>query len=80
MSEGDAENADNSDSVIPSHAVPAEELARYSVERDPHREKDIADYVESQARDESVEHVERVKEEVVLGDLYEIWDVTTGQG
>lgn len=77
MSNGDAENAENSDCVVPSQAVPADELARYSVERDPHSEKDIAEYVESQATDESVTHVERVKEEVVLGELYEIWDVTT---
>ena len=34
-------------------------------------------YFESQAPEESVEHVEKVKEEVVLGTTYEIWDVTT---
>jgi hypothetical protein len=77
MSDGDADKPDTSDCVVPSHAIPAEELGRYSVERDTHREKDIADYVESQARGESVQHVERVKQEVVLGDVYEIWDVTT---
>lgn len=64
----------------PDHPVPAEHLHRYSVERDPFAEQDIADYVQSQARDESVSHVERVKREVVLGDPYEIWDVTTDQG
>ena len=57
--------------------VPPEELSRYSADRDPHREKDIAQYVELEARDESVKHVEKVKEEVVVGDLYEIWDVVT---
>jgi hypothetical protein len=77
MPDRDAEKPDNADCVVPSHAIPAEELGRYSVERDPHREQDIADYVESQARDETVMHVERVKEEVVLGEPYEIWDVTT---
>src|SRR5213594_246780 len=77
MSDGRSEKPDTSDCVIPSHTVPAEELGRYSIERDPHREKDIADYVESQAPDESVKYVERVKEEVVLGEKYEIWDVTT---
>ena len=77
MPKEDAERAEKGECVVPSHAVPAEELARYSVEPDPHSEKDIADYVESQARDETVQHVEKVKQEVVLGDVYEIWDVTT---
>lgn len=77
MSNEDAENVDSADCVVPQHAVPAEELGRYSVERDPHSEKDISLYVESEAREESVKHVEKVKEEVVLGEVYEIWDVTT---
>ncbi len=59
------------------HPVPAQELARYSPERDPHSEQDIANYVEGQAPDETVQNVEKVKQEVVLGDVYEIWDVTT---
>src|SRR6266404_4537585 len=77
MSNENAEGADSADCLIPQHALPAEELGRYSVERDPHREKDISQYVELEARDESVKHVEKVKEEVVLGEVYEIWDVTT---
>jgi len=63
--------------VVHDHPVPASELGRYSVDRDPHSEQDIASYVEGQARDEVVQHVERVKCEVVLGDTYDIWDVTT---
>jgi len=50
MSDGDREKPEESDCIVPSRAIPAEELGRYSVERDPHREKDVADYVESQAR------------------------------
>ncbi|KRB73491.1 hypothetical protein [Noviherbaspirillum sp. Root189] len=65
------------DCIVHTHPVPAEELHRYSVERDPHSEMDIARYVEGQARDEVVQHVERIKSEVVLGATYEIWDVTT---
>jgi len=61
----------------PSQPVPPEQLKRYSVERDPFSEQEIADYVRSQARDEEVLHVERVKSEIVLGDTYDIWDVTT---
>ena len=67
------------DCVVHDHPVPASELGRYSVDRDPHSEQDIANYVEGQARDEIVHHVERVKREVVLGDIYDIWDVTTDE-
>lgn len=63
--------------IVPSHPVPAEVLAQYSVDRDPHSEQDISNYVEGQAHDEVVQHVEKVKQEVVLSATYEIWDVTT---
>lgn len=67
-----------SECVIPQ-PIPAEDVSRYSVDRDPDREAEIARYVEVEAPDETVLHVELVKEEVVLGDGYEIWDVTTDQ-
>lgn len=63
--------------VVHTHPVPPGELDRYSINSDPHSEMDIATYVEGQARDEDVQHVERIKQEIVLGDTYEIWDVTT---
>lgn len=63
--------------VVHMHPVPPGELDRYSTNSDPHSEMDIATYVEGQARDEDVQHVERIKQEIVLGDAYEIWDVTT---
>lgn len=63
--------------VIHAHPVPPEELGRYSVERDQHSERDIANYVEGQAPDETIQHVERIKKEVVVGDIYEVWDVKT---
>ena len=68
------------DCVLPSQPIPAEALAKYSVDRDVHSEKDIAQYVELEADDEVVKHVEKVKTEVVLGDSYEVWDVTTDKG
>lgn len=61
----------------PTHPIPPEHLHRYSVERDPFSEQDIADYVHARAQDETVRHVERIKCEIVLGESYEIWDVTT---
>jgi hypothetical protein len=67
----------NEDCIVPSHPVPAGELSRYSVEGDPHSEGDISNYVHGQARDETVLHVEKIKQEIVLGEVYEIWDVTT---
>jgi hypothetical protein len=77
MSQEDTKSVDSDHCVVPQHAVPAEELGRYSVERDSHAERDISSYVELEAKDESVKHVEKVKEEVILGEVYEIWDVTT---
>jgi hypothetical protein len=61
----------------PDHPSPPDQLGRYSAERDFYAEKDIADYVLTQARDETVQNVERVKTEYVMGAPYEIWDVTT---
>jgi hypothetical protein len=61
----------------PDHPLPADQLGRYSPVRDYYAEKDIAEYVVSQARDETVHNVERVKTEYVMGDAYEIWDVAS---
>ena len=65
--------------VPPDHPVPADQLGRYSPKRDYNAERDIADYVEGQARDETVQHVERVTVEYVMATPYEVWDVTTDQ-
>ena len=56
------------DWVVHTYSVPAGELSRYSVEGDPHTEMDIATYVEGQARDETIQHVEKIKREIVLGE------------
>ena len=43
--------ADDDDHTLPpDHPLPADQLGRYSAERDYYAEKDIADYVHSQAR------------------------------
>ncbi len=63
--------------VIHDHPVPPEELWRYSPVRDAASEEDIARYVEIEARDEKVSHVERIKTEYIISDPYEIWDVNT---
>lgn len=59
--------------------LPSELIARYAVDRDPDSEKDIARYVEIEAKDETVLHVERVKREIILGDTFDIWEVETDQ-
>ena len=71
------ENLPADECVFHDHPVPAEELSRYSIERDIHSERDIANYVEGQAPDEVIHHVELIKREIVVGEVYEIWDVTT---
>ncbi len=65
--------------VFHDHPLPPEEMERYSPIRDFHSENDIANYVQGQASGELVKHVEKIKTEYVLGDAYEIWDVTTDQ-
>jgi hypothetical protein len=77
MLEGDTGDEKKGECIVPSHPVPALELGRYSVDSDPHSEQDIANYVEGQAPDETIQHVEKIKQEIVLGETYEIWDVTT---
>jgi hypothetical protein len=73
----DPEEPKEEECIVHDHPVPPEEIGRYSVERDPAAEHDIASYVHGQARDEIVQHVERVKTEYVVGERYDIWDVTT---
>lgn len=73
-------NRDETSHVIPDKAVSPEQLAKYSPVRDPDRERDVAHYVEMEADGEKVLHVEKIKTEFVLGDPYDIFDVTTDQG
>jgi len=78
MSDKPAKRKPEGECVLPpDHPLPADQLGRYSPERDYYAEKDIAEYVEGQARGETVQNVERVKTEYVMGQPYEIWDVAT---
>jgi hypothetical protein len=78
--EGENKKSENEENhVAHTHPVPAGELSRYSIDGDRHSEADIANYVHGQAPDETVQHVEKIKQEVVLGEVYEIWDVTTNK-
>ena len=73
--DNDNDVKDNCDTT--PQMIPPSELEKYRVEHDPHSEQDIADYVHGEAPDETVQNVERIKQEVVLGNKYEIWDVIT---
>lgn len=74
------ENAHDDECVVPEHSLPPELLGRYSPERDLDAEQDIARYVEIEASDETVQYVERIKTEYIVGEAYEVWDVTTNRG
>lgn len=71
----DSQNDDKC--VVHDHPVPPELLDRYSPDNDPDAEQDITNYVQGQAIGEAVQHVQRVKIEYIMGDIYEIWDVIT---
>jgi hypothetical protein len=77
MSQQQDPDGRDDDCLVHSHPIPASELSAYYVDSDPHREQDIARYVEIEAPDEQVQHVEMIKHEIILGDRYEIWDITT---
>jgi hypothetical protein len=76
MNEHPKSNAPDGDCVMPPAQFPASELSSYYVDSDHHSEQEIARYVEIEAR-EQVHHVEKIKQEVVLGTAHEIYDVTT---
>lgn len=63
----------------PDQPLPADQLGRYSPERDYNAERSIADYVEREAPGETVQHAEQMTVEYVMGTPYEIWDVTTDE-
>jgi hypothetical protein len=69
MSDKPEHNKLDSDCTLPpDHPLPADQLGRYSPERDFYAEKEIAEYVEGQLRgEETVQNVERVKTEYVMG-------------
>ncbi|WP_210419664.1 hypothetical protein ACRDU6_13030 [Mycolicibacterium sp. ELW1] len=74
-----SEELDDECTLPPDPPLPADQLGRYSPERDYYSETQIAEYVEAEAHhdDETVQHAERIKVEYVLGTPYEAWDVTT---
>lgn len=70
------DNEETDDHVVPARPS-IEVLQEYTLDQDRHAAADIQSYVEGQAPDEIVLHVEFVKEEFAVRDKYEVWDVTT---
>lgn len=58
-------------------AVPVEVLAELMLPRDDDEVREIADYVEWQAKGETVTHAEKVSTEHVMGRQHACWDVRT---
>lgn len=65
------------DCTIPDHPIPPEVLSNYKIDSDWHVERDIINYVEGQAPGETVQHIEKIKKEIIIGETFEIWDVST---
>lgn len=63
--------------IVPDHPFEPPDDPRYRVVSDPHAENDISNYVNLEAPDETVHNVEKIRKETLMGDTYEIWDVTT---
>ncbi|WP_432449667.1 hypothetical protein [Aliiroseovarius marinus] len=66
-----------SDECVEPTALPIDILPKYSLQPEQFEAGDVVSYVEGQAQGENVKHVEFIKEEIVLGRRYRVWDVTT---
>lgn len=64
------------DCTIPSAPSP-EVLQKYVLSRDEEGQQEIASYVEWQVDEETVQYLEKVKSERVLGRDVDVWDVRT---
>ena len=73
------ENWLDGDCVIPGPA-PSRELGRLKVRPDPeHEARHVREYMETQARDERVTHLEKVATERVFDRKHDVWDVHTNR-
>lgn len=68
--------AQGDECVIPPK-IPKSVIHKYLFKHDAAEERMIAEYVESQARRERVQHLEKIGTERVLGRVYDTWDVHT---
>lgn len=64
--------------VIPS-AIPAEALSSFIVAKGRDEASEIRSYIEWQAREEKVKHLEKVSSESIFGQTMDAWDVRTNK-
>ncbi|MGH9892114.1 MAG: hypothetical protein ACREA0_09065, partial [bacterium] len=60
--------------------VPAEVLRKYVLGQVDHETREIARYVEREASNETVTHLEKIKTEHLFGRQFDCWDVHTDKG
>lgn len=65
--------------IIPP-VIPPAVAGKYVLNRVEHEERAIRDYMDWQAPDETVAHLEKLHSETVLGRRVEVWDVHTDKG
>jgi hypothetical protein len=68
----------NGECVIPS-AIPAEALASFVLDKGGNEADRIRSYIEWQAPDETVKHLEKVASESIFGQPMDAWDVRTNK-
>jgi hypothetical protein len=68
----------NSECVIPG-AMPIEDLEAYVLQEGSDEAAQIRSYVERQAPDENVKHLEKVTSESIFGQRMDAWDVRTNK-
>lgn len=71
----DEEPDENNCSIPPPLSIEA--VSEFVLTQSAEEARDISEYVEGQARDESVVHCELVKTEFAIGAKYDVWDVHT---
>jgi len=68
----------NGECVIPA-AIPIEALGEFVLDRDKNEADQIRSYIEWQAPDESVRHLEKISSESIFGQPMDAWDVRTNK-
>src|SRR6185503_11914983 len=68
----------NGECVIPV-AIPIEALAGFVLDKGGNEADQIRSYIESQAPNESVKHLEKVSSESIFGQPMDAWDVRTNK-
>lgn len=78
MTKEKEESPEGEHTLPPDQPLPPEALGKYTLNHDPHEEAEIARYVNIECNgEETVQYVELIKTEYVVGQRYDAWDVHT---